>query len=97
MTKEIFNEIVSNLFVKVYKRRPLIIENGSGSYLFTKNGNKYLDFISGISVNNLGYFNPNIQESITLNKINNNSNNKIIKLLMVVKIMMRILIFKIIY
>ena len=31
---------------------------GEGAYLFTENGDKYLDFIAGISVNCLGHANP---------------------------------------
>ena len=31
---------------------------GEGAYLYTKNGDKYLDFIAGISVNCLGHANP---------------------------------------
>ena len=32
--------------------------HGEGAYLFTENGDKYLDFIAGISVNCLGHANP---------------------------------------
>jgi len=31
---------------------------GEGAYLYTENGDKYLDFIAGISVNCLGHANP---------------------------------------
>ncbi len=34
---------------------PLVIERGEGVYLYDVDGNKFLDFSSGISVNNLGY------------------------------------------
>lgn len=34
---------------------PLVIERGEGIWLFDVDGNRYLDFSSGISVNNLGY------------------------------------------
>ena len=34
---------------------PLVIEKGEGFWLYDVDGNKYLDFSSGISVNNLGY------------------------------------------
>lgn len=34
---------------------PLVIDRGEGVWLFDVDGNRYLDFSSGISVNNLGY------------------------------------------
>lgn len=34
---------------------PLVIESGEGVWLYDVDGNKYLDFTSGIGVNNLGY------------------------------------------
>ncbi|MEM4817098.1 MAG: aminotransferase class III-fold pyridoxal phosphate-dependent enzyme, partial [Desulfurococcaceae archaeon] len=34
---------------------PLVIERGEGVWLYDVDGNKYLDFSSAISVNNLGY------------------------------------------
>lgn len=43
-----------------YGRRPLLIEHGEGCYLFDDAGNKYLDFITGIGVNALGYGHPAI-------------------------------------
>jgi acetylornithine/N-succinyldiaminopimelate aminotransferase len=47
-------------FLNVYKRFPIEIEKGEGVYLLDKNGNKYLDFLSGIAVNSLGYNHPSI-------------------------------------
>ena len=55
---------INNLFVATYKKRPIVVDRGDGSYLFTKEGNNYLDFLSGISINNLGYSNPEIRQRI---------------------------------
>lgn len=52
------------IFANTYKKRPLFIKGGSGSYLIEKDGRKYLDFLSGISINNLGYSNRKIQRKI---------------------------------
>lgn len=41
--------------LNVYKRLPLVIERGEGSYLIDRNQDRYLDFMTGISVNNFGY------------------------------------------
>ena len=49
----------SHLF-SVFSRRPLAFERGAGSYLFTKDGDAYLDFGSGIAVNALGHGHPRL-------------------------------------
>ncbi|MGD9486865.1 MAG: aspartate aminotransferase family protein [Calditrichaceae bacterium] len=51
-------------FLNVYKRFPLDIDKGDGVYLYDKSGKKYLDFLSGIAVNALGYNHPAILEAI---------------------------------
>ena len=38
-----------------YKRGPVEMARGEGVYLFDSEGNRYLDFVSGIAVNSLGY------------------------------------------
>ena len=47
-----------------YKRRNLSFKNGKGSFLFTTNGKKYLDFLSGIAVNTLGHANPRLIKAL---------------------------------
>ncbi|MGQ9623546.1 MAG: aspartate aminotransferase family protein [Candidatus Caldatribacteriaceae bacterium] len=42
-------------FLGVYQRTPAVFVRGQGSYLFDLEGNAYLDFVGGISVNLLGY------------------------------------------
>ena len=41
-----------------YNRRKISFAKGKGSYLYTKSGKKYLDFLSGIAVNTLGHSHP---------------------------------------
>lgn len=41
--------------LKTYNRLNLEIDKIRGNYIYTKDGEKYLDFFSGIAVNNLGY------------------------------------------
>ena len=41
-----------------YNRRKISFVKGKGSYLYTKSGKKYLDFLSGIAVNTLGHSHP---------------------------------------
>ncbi len=49
---------------KNYKRRNLSFNKGKGSYLYTKKGIKFLDFVQGIAVNSLGHTNPNLVKAI---------------------------------
>ena len=45
---------------KNYNRRQIAFKRGKGSFLFSTNGKKYLDFVQGIAVNSLGHANPNL-------------------------------------
>jgi len=40
-----------------YNRRKISFQRGKGSYLYSTNGKKYLDFVQGIAVNSLGHSN----------------------------------------
>ncbi len=51
---------------KNYNRRKIAFKRGKGSFLYSTNGKKYLDFIQGIAVNSLGHSNPYL-----INKIKN--------------------------
>ena len=54
---------MSNL-AKNYNRKKLAFKKGRGSYLYSKNGKKYLDFIQGIAVNCLGHAHPKLVKTI---------------------------------
>jgi acetylornithine/N-succinyldiaminopimelate aminotransferase len=47
-----------------YSRTPLTLARGKGCYLYDTNGRRYLDFITGIGVNALGYAHPRINKVI---------------------------------
>ncbi len=49
---------------KNYKRRKIAFKSGKGSFLFSTNGKKYLDFVQGIAVNSLGHSNPHLIKAI---------------------------------
>ena len=49
---------------KNYKRRNLSFNKGKGSFLYTKRGIKFLDFVQGIAVNSLGHANSNLVKAI---------------------------------
>ncbi len=48
----------------VYRRFPVTIVGGEGCELTAEDGKRYLDFVSGISVNLLGYNHPALREAI---------------------------------
>jgi acetylornithine/N-succinyldiaminopimelate aminotransferase len=58
------HDAVKQYFFDVYKRFPIDVDRGEGAYLFGKDGSKYLDFLSGIAVNALGYNHPAILSAL---------------------------------
>tara|TARA_A100000164_G_scaffold378052_1_gene418714 strand:+ start:1659 stop:2825 length:1167 start_codon:yes stop_codon:yes gene_type:complete len=49
---------------KNYNRKNISFKYGKGSYLFSSDGKKYLDFVQGIAVNSLGHANPKLIQAI---------------------------------
>ncbi len=49
---------------KNYNRRKISFKRGKGSFLYSTNGKKYLDFVQGIAVNSLGHSNPFLIKAI---------------------------------
>jgi predicted acetylornithine/succinylornithine family transaminase len=52
-------------FIHTYNRIPVDISHGKGVHLFDKEGNRYLDFFSGLGVNALGYSHPGIVKAVS--------------------------------
>ena len=50
--------------IQNYQRFPIEMIKGDGSYVWDSKGKKYLDFISGIAVNNLGHNNKKVNKAI---------------------------------
>jgi len=50
--------------VKNYNRRKIAFKRGKGSFLYSTNGKKYLDFVQGIAVNSLGHANPYLTKAM---------------------------------
>ncbi|MDF2618731.1 MAG: acetylornithine and succinylornithine aminotransferase [Xanthobacteraceae bacterium] len=48
-----------------YNRIDLVFERGEGAWLFTKDGQRYLDFTAGIAVNVLGHAHPHLVAALT--------------------------------
>lgn len=47
-----------NYILKTYNRFPIVVERGSGCYVYDTKGKDYLDMTAGIAVNSLGYNHP---------------------------------------
>ncbi len=54
----------SSLF-STYNHPQLAFDHGKGSYLFTPEGTRYLDFAGGVAVNALGHAHPKLVEALT--------------------------------
>src|ERR1039458_10805915 len=54
----------ARLLLSTYDRNPILFVRGEGVYLIDEQGERYLDLLSGIGVNALGYAHPAIMEAI---------------------------------
>ncbi|MGH9585310.1 MAG: aspartate aminotransferase family protein [Acidobacteriaceae bacterium] len=54
----------ANLLLNTYERNPILFSGGEEVYLIDENGERYLDLLSGIGVNALGYGHPAIVNAI---------------------------------
>jgi len=54
----------SQLLLQTYERNPILFVRGEGVHLIDEGGTKYLDLLSGIGVNALGYGHPAIERAI---------------------------------
>ena len=50
--------------LNTYNRKKISFKRGKGSYLYSSNGKKYLDFVQGIAVNCLGHSNDYLNKAI---------------------------------
>ncbi len=57
--------LAESYFLNTYNRLQIDIDHGSGSYLITKDGVKYLDLFGGLAVNALGYAHPGVVEAVS--------------------------------
>ena len=48
-----------------YARQDVVFERGEGVWLIATNGDKYLDFASGVAVNSLGHAHPKLTAALT--------------------------------
>jgi acetylornithine/N-succinyldiaminopimelate aminotransferase len=56
---------VTSHLLPTYARADLAFERGEGAWLIAENGDRYLDFTSGVAVNALGHAHPHLVAAIT--------------------------------
>lgn len=54
----------SRLLLQTYDRNPILFVSGEGVHIVDENGHHYLDLLSGIGVNALGYGHPAIERAV---------------------------------
>ena len=59
------NSAHASHLLPVYARVDLAFERGEGAWLIATNGERYLDFTSGVAVNALGHAHPHLVEAVT--------------------------------
>lgn len=64
MTLEQVQKLESKLLLSTYDRYPVLLRKGRGVYIYDDKGRRYLDLLSGIGVNALGYGHPAITKTI---------------------------------
>lgn len=64
MNLEQVSKLESQRLLSTYDRYPVMLRKGRGVYVYDDKGRRYLDFLSGIGVNALGYAHPAITKTI---------------------------------
>ena len=54
-----------SFLAKNYNRRKISFKRGKGSFLYSSNGERYLDFVQGIAVNSLGHSNSYLNKALS--------------------------------
>jgi acetylornithine/succinyldiaminopimelate/putrescine aminotransferase len=57
-------DLTSRFVANTYKRFPVAFVRGKGTRLWDGDGKEYLDFVSGLAVNNLGHCHPKVAGAI---------------------------------
>ena len=57
-------EKADKYIMRTYGRFPVVPVKGEGCYLWDADGKKYLDFLAGVAVNNLGHCHPAVTAAL---------------------------------
>ncbi|HEY6968392.1 MAG TPA: aspartate aminotransferase family protein [Candidatus Angelobacter sp.] len=64
MNLEQVKKLESQMLLSTYERYPVLLRRGRGVYVYDDKGRRYLDLLSGIGVNALGYAHPVLTKTI---------------------------------
>ncbi len=64
MTSQEWIERSDRVIMKTYGRYPIVPVRGEGCVLWDADGKRYLDFLAGVAVNNLGHCHPKVVQAI---------------------------------
>ena len=64
MDNQILVALGQDYIMNTYSHLAIALVRGFGSYVWDSDGNKYLDLISGIAVNNVGHCHPRVVKAI---------------------------------
>jgi acetylornithine/N-succinyldiaminopimelate aminotransferase len=65
MDANLIRDLEAKYVLQTYGRSPMVFDRGEGVRLYDTDGKAYLDFVSGIAVNALGYGDPDVIRAIT--------------------------------
>jgi len=57
-------KMADDYIINTYGERPISITKGEGVYVWDAEGKRYLDFVAGISTNNVGHCHPRVVDAI---------------------------------
>ena len=57
-------KLTETFVANTYGRYPIALDRGKGTRVWDKSGKVYLDFFSGLAVNNLGHCHPKVVKAI---------------------------------
>ena len=63
-TNEDITRLTSQFVANTYGRTPITLVRGKGARVWDKSGNSYLDFVTGLAVDNLGHCHPAVVQAI---------------------------------
>jgi len=63
-SNEYFHEKDKEMYLQAFRRFPLTLTRGEGSMVWDADGNKYIDMLAGIAVNNVGHCHPEVVKAV---------------------------------
>jgi len=64
LSKQEVIRLTDKYLISTYNRLPIVFQKGQGCRLWDSEGKEYLDFLSGLGVNNLGHCHPAVLKAI---------------------------------